>query len=193
MTTGLPSGPVTTTLFRRPTSALLIPGILPPRMLRHPARPCPDSDGITPGWPATWLWPSGPQTTRRDQDRDRKLGGESLRVAEQGADPLGVLGPVLRLLVRRACLRRLAGLAVDPDDVPADVGDVEPQRHLRVLPDVAQLGLARLAVEQDRLVLFTEQEPHWDALRLPGRTDGGQPGHEVAPQPRLHVRAAVGG
>ena len=50
----------------------------------------------------------------------------------------------------------------------AEVGDVETERHGRVVVDVAQLGLGALAVDEDGLVV-TEQVPHGPRVGLAGR------------------------
>jgi len=71
--------------------------------------------------------------------------------------------------------------ALQPDDVAADVGDVQAEAHLRVGGDVGQLRLVGPAVDEDGAVL-AGQEPDRDADRLAVRADGGQPDHEVAAQ-----------
>ena len=134
--------------------------------------------------------PLGVQPPGRD---DQCLGvqrGEVGRRPEVGSDPLGVLGHVRRHLVGERITGDVLGGAVHPDDVPADVGHVEPQRDVRVEADVAQLDLGRLAVDEERLVVL-EQEPDRDAVRPAVRADRRQPGHQVGPQSPLDVRAAV--
>ncbi len=82
------------------------------------------------------------------------------------------------------------GGALDADDVAADVGDVEPESDVRVGGDVAELGLARPAVDQHAVVVAI-QEPHGNGVRPACRIHGREPGHQVGLQPSLHARASI--
>jgi hypothetical protein len=84
----------------------------------------------------------------------------------------------------------MLGGPVDADDVPADIGDVQSQRHPRVVADVAQLRLRWLAVKKDGLVV-AQQEPHRHAVRPPIRAHGREPRHQVGAEAGFDMRAAV--
>jgi hypothetical protein len=58
----------------------------------------------------------------------------------------------------------VGGGAFEANDVAAEVGHVEAQCDVWVRGDVAQLRLAGLAVDQDRVVVLDE-EPDGDGVR----------------------------
>ena len=65
-------------------------------------------------------------------------------------------------------VRHVCGCTFEADDVAAEVGDVEAERDAWVLGDVAQLRLAGLAVDQDRVVVLDEEPDGTEC----GRPDG---------------------
>src|SRR5579863_5447334 len=135
---------------------------------------------------------SGIQALRRDDQGLRELRGELGCRAEQRPNALGILHHILRHLIGRGEPGNVLSGPRDADDVPTEIGHVQPQRHLRVVADVAQLHLRRLAVDKDCLVI-TQQEPHRHAVGPPIWAHGRQPRHQVGTQPPLHMRAAVTG
>ena len=155
-----------------------------------------DSPAIARCWRRCAVMPTSPvprrQACRRRGVMIRASGNNSANWAAvpNSPDALGVLHHVLRHLVGRGEPGNVLGGPLDADDVPADVGHVEAQGHLRVVADVAQLNLRRLAVDEDRLIV-AQQEPHRHAVGPPVRAHGRQPRHQVAAQPPLDMRAAV--
>ena len=94
------------------------------------------------------------------------------------------------LLIGGGMARRSHRRAFEADDVAADVGDVEPQRHAWIGLDVPQLRFPRLAVHEDGAVVAHE-EPHRHRVGTTGWIDGREPRHEIRAEPRLDSGATV--
>ena len=96
--------------------------------------------------------------------------GKLLDRAEDRADALGVLGDVLWDLVGGWMPWDMFSRALYPDDVAADVGDVETQSNVGVGVEVAQLRFAGLAVDQDAVVARIRNHTGTESGRPAGLT-----------------------